>query len=103
MVQMCKMIISPGDFFSLKIFIFQVVKGLKELKMAQNDENLCLSHLLFQDHISYDLHLWYTCMYKRIIYPGTFFSFFEILGQKMAQNDKKLSLSDSVGQELFII
>ena len=27
----------------------------------------------------YDLHLWYTCMYKRIISPGIFFIFFKIL------------------------
>ena len=31
----------------------------------------------FRNHRSYDLHLWYTCMYKRIISLGIFF--FEIL------------------------
>ena len=46
MVQMCKMI-SPGIFFKFKILIFQVIRGLKGQKMAQNDEDLCLLHLLF--------------------------------------------------------
>ena len=39
-VQMCKIIISPGAFFNVKILIFQVVKGLKGQKMSQNVENL---------------------------------------------------------------
>ena len=42
MVQMCKMI-SPGVFFNVKILIFQVVKGLKGQKMAQNVKNFCLA------------------------------------------------------------
>ena len=55
--------------------------------------------LYIRKHISYDLHLWYTCMYKRKICPGSFFHYFKILifiiiwgvrGQKMAQNDKKI-------------
>ena len=73
-VQICKMIISPGVFFNVKIFIFQVVKGLKRQKMTQNVENFCHT-LYFRNHISYDLHLWYTCMYKSITSPGIF-SFF---------------------------
>ena len=38
MVQMCKMIISPDILFSFKILIFQVVRGLKGQKLAQNDK-----------------------------------------------------------------
>ena len=34
------------------------------------------STLYFRHHISYDLHLWYTCMYKRIMSPGIFYIFF---------------------------
>ena len=49
MVQMCKMIISLDVFFSVTTSIFQVVKGLKGQKMAQNIENFCLSHLIFQE------------------------------------------------------
>ena len=49
MVQMCKMIISPSIFFNFKILIFQVVKGLKRQKLAQNVKTFCLSHLIFQE------------------------------------------------------
>ena len=66
MVQVCKMVLSPGVLFNFKILIFRVVRGLKGQKITQNDKSFCLSHLIFQNHISYDLHLWYTCMYKRI-------------------------------------
>ena len=48
-VQMCKMIISPGVFFNVKILIFQIVKGLKGQKMPLNVETFCLSHLTFQE------------------------------------------------------
>ena len=34
--------------------------------------------LYIKKHISYDLHLWYTCMYKRIS-PGSFFHYFKFL------------------------
>ena len=109
MVQMCKMIIYPGVFFffNVRILSFQVVKGLKGQKMTKNDKSYCLSHLTFQDHVLYDLHLWHTCMYKRI----SFFSFvFQGKGrgavikeQKLAQNDKNFFLSHSVSQEPYII
>ena len=57
---MCKMIITPSVFFSVKILIFQVVKVLKEQKMAQNVEKFCLSHLIFQEPIIfiYGTHVW---------------------------------------------
>ena len=48
MLHMCKMI-SPVVFFNFKILIFQVIRGLKGQKMVQNDKNLCLSHLIFQE------------------------------------------------------
>ena len=48
-VQIFKMIISPGIFFSFKILTFWVVRELKAQKMAQNDRNFCLSHLVFQE------------------------------------------------------
>ena len=78
----------------------------------------CLT-LYFRNHISYDLHLWYTCMHKRIISPTILFIFFfnfdfqdhqgvgvgggVIKGQKMTQNDKKFCLSHSISQEPYII
>ena len=46
---MCKMIISPGVFCNFNILIFRVVRGLKGQKMAQNNKNFCLSHLIFQE------------------------------------------------------
>ena len=104
MVQMCKMVVSPGVFFHFfKILIFQVVSGVKGQKMVQNDKKICCSRYLRNQRSSDDLHLWYTYMYKRIISPRIFFIFFKILvfgiirgvlkGQKMTQNDKKFCLS----------
>ena len=102
MIQMCKMIVSLGVFFNFKILIFQVFRGLKGQKWPKMTKfSLChTSH--FRNHISYDLHLWYTCIYKRIMYPCIFFDFFfknlifriircvgVVKGQKVAQNDKK--------------
>ena len=49
LVQMYKPMISPGVFFNVKIFIFHVVKELKGQKMAQNDKNFSLSHLIYQE------------------------------------------------------
>ena len=49
-VQMYRMIISWGVYLNVKILIFQVVKGYKGQKMAQNDKNFCsLQHLIFQE------------------------------------------------------
>ena len=79
MVQMCKMIISSGVFFNVKILIFQVVKGLK-CKECPKMLKISVCHTLcLRNHTSYDLHLWYTCMYKRIISPGILFIFFIFL------------------------
>ena len=71
MVQMCKMIICPGVFFN-----FKTVRGLKGQKMAQSEKISACHTLYFKNYISYDLHSWYICMYKRIISPGIFFLFF---------------------------
>ena len=113
MVQMCKMIICQGVFFRVKILIFHVVKGWKGNKWPEMSKIYVCCTLYCRSHISYDLHLLYTCMYKRIISPGIFFIFFKILifriireevkGLKMAQNDKEFCLSHSIPQELYII
>ena len=76
MVQMCKMIISPGAFFSFKILIFWVVRRLKGQKWPKMTKIFVCRTLYFRNHISYDVDLWYTCMYKKIISPGIFFHFF---------------------------
>ena len=69
-------------------------------------KNFCLLLLIFQEPYIYDPHLWYTCMYKRIISPSILFIFFiEILisgiirgwgvgnRQKMTQIDKNFTNS----------
>ena len=92
-------------FFNFEILIFWFVRGLKGQKISQNGRSFCQSHLIFQNHISYDLHLWYTCMYQRLISPGILKKFFfkflifgiirgggggRVKGQKMTQNAKKI-------------
>ena len=75
-VHMCKMIISPGFFFIFSKFWFSGFsggwKGKKWPKMTKM--SVCCT-FYFRNHISYDLHVWYTCMYKRIISPGIFWFF----------------------------
>ena len=97
MVQRCKTIIFVGVFF----FFFQAKKWPKMIKI--------LSWLISQEPyiiwLSFMLHI---C---KLISSGVFFFLifqnFDFLGQlkwqKMAQNDKKLCLSHSVSQELYII
>ena len=87
MVLMCKMIISLGVFFHFfKILIFWIVRGVKGKKIAWNDKELCLSHLICQEpYIVWSSFVVHKCK-----------------GQKMAQNDKK-KLYHSVSQELYLI
>ena len=96
MVQMCKYYLQM--VFSILKFWFSRLSGGWKTKIS-----VCRS-LYFRNQISYDLHLWYTCMFKRIISPGIFFSKFCFLGllggirgggkrQKITQNDKKLCVS----------
>ena len=105
-------------FFSmLKLWFFRLLRGWKGTKLPKMAKISVCHTLYFRNHISYDLHLWYTCMYKMIISPGIFFIFFfktlifRIIrdvgrgvekGQNMAHNDKKSCLSHSVSQEPYI-
>ena len=71
--------ISPGVFcfFSiLKLWFFGLSGGRKGKKWPKMTKSSVYCTLYFRNHISYDLHLWYICMYKRIISPGTFIFFF---------------------------
>ena len=68
MVQMCKYYLQM--VFSILKFWFSRLSGGWKTKIS-----VCRS-LYFRNQISYDLHLWYTCMFKRIISPGIFFIFF---------------------------
>ena len=73
MGQMCKMIISPGFFFNFKVLIFGLSRGWKGKKWPKMTKNSVCWTLYFRNHVSYDLPLWYTCMYKRIKSSGIFF------------------------------
>ena len=74
MVQKCKIIISPDGFFNFEIMIFQVVRGLKGQKMAQNENKFCLSHSVSQEPcIIWLRFLVHMC--KIMISPANFFIF----------------------------
>ena len=104
--------ICPGVFFNFKILIFQVVRGLKGQKNGLKWQKF-LSVAPYISGTINDLHLWYTCVYKRIISPDIFSYFSKfwfsgslggtLKGQKMAQNDKKFCLSRTISQEPYII
>ena len=96
MLQLCKMLISPGVFSFFSEFWFSGllgVEGQKWPKMTRNSAS-CTSYL--RNHTSYDCHLW--CTYVKWWHDITkyFVHFFKILifwvrevkGQKTAQNDK---------------
>ena len=74
MVQICKMIISPGVSFNFKILIFWVARGLKGQEMDQNDKNFCLSQLIFQES-----YIIWSTFYGTHVSPGIFFVLFKIL------------------------
>ena len=77
LVHLCKMMISPGAFFQFcEIFIFGAVRGVKGQNMTKDDKkSVCCSWYL-RSHISYDCHLWYTCVNDNI--SRNFFHFFKI-------------------------
>ena len=104
-------------FSVLKFWFSRLTRGWKGKKWPKMMKISVCCTLYFRNHRSYDLHLWYTCMYKRIMSPGIFFHvFLRILifgiireelglvkGQQIAQNDKTLCLSHLVFQEPYII
>ena len=56
----CKMI-SPGVFF-FKMSILWVATRVKVQKWPKMTKNSVHSALYLRNHISFDLHLWYTCV-----------------------------------------
>ena len=105
LVNMCKMIISPGFFFLIffLLLIFWVVMGVKGQKMVQNDYKFCPSRSISQEPyliwFSFMVHI-YEIVRSRVSFLFVFFFlyFFKILifwvamgekGQKKVQNDKK--------------
>ena len=69
---LCKMI-SPDVSHFFKILIFQVFRGVKGLKMVQNDKKICLSHSISQK--PYIIWLSFMVHMCKMISPG-FFGFF---------------------------
>ena len=63
----------------LKFWFSRLSGGWKGKKWPKTLKISVCHTLHFRNHISHDLHLWYACMYKRIIPPGIFFFFFKIL------------------------
>ena len=60
-------------FFSILKFWFSMLSGgWKDRKWPKMTKMSVCCTLYFRNHVSYDLHLWYTCMYKRIISTGIF-------------------------------
>ena len=98
MVQVCKMIISPGIFSMLQFWFSRLSRGWKGKKWPKMSKISVRRTLYFRNHISYDLHLWYTYMYKRVISPGILFIFFMVKGGKNGLKWQKL-LSHSVSQD----
>ena len=85
MVHLCKMIISPAGFFSffqnfdspgvfliLKFWFSGLSGGWKGKKLPKMTKISVCRTLHFGNYISYDLHLWCTCIYRRIISPSIF-------------------------------
>ena len=84
--------------------VFWVVRRLKGQKMAQNDKNFCLLHLIFQEPYI----IWSSFMVHMYVWKDNIskYIFGIISGGKRAkktQNDKNFCLSHSVSQELYII
>ena len=99
----------------LKFWFFRLSRGWKGKKWPEMLKISVCHTLYFSNHRSYDLHLWYTCNYQKIIPPGIFFIVFKIWifrtiwgrglvkGQKMVQYNKKFCLLYLVAQEPYII
>ena len=98
----CKVIISPCIFFIFSKFLFfWVARRVIGKKMPKMTKKLCPLHLICQE-LYIISSLFMVCIRKRIISPGVFLHFFQILifginsgvkGQKMTQNDKKMSVA----------
>ena len=101
MVHKCQIMISPAFCFVLsKFWFFWLLGGSKGKKWPKKTKNSVCSTLYLRNYTSYDLHLW--CTFVKGLYIHTFFCIFPNLifrvfsglkEQKMAQNDKELSVS----------
>ena len=117
MVYICKMIISSGVFFIFSKFWFSRLSwGWKDKKWPKMTKIPVCCSLYFRNHIAYDLNLWYTCMYERIISPDIFLIFLKSFdfrdhweggwGGKKAKNGpkwQKVILSHLISHKVYII
>ena len=100
--------ISRSYFRFFKILIFQVVRGVKEQKIAQNDKKVCLLHWIsWEPYIIWWSFVVHEC--KMIISPDSFFIFSKLWfsgllggskGKKWPKITKTLSF---ISQEPYII
>ena len=108
--------IFPGFFLHFQIFIFGINSGVKGQKMAQNYKKKIVLYSISRE--AYIKWLWFLVhMCKMMISPDAFFIFLKfwfswlLLGvgvggvkwQKMAHDDKKLCLSHSISQGMYVI
>ena len=111
MVHMCKMVISPGVFFHFyKIFIFQIVRGVKGQNLVQNNKKfsvtLRISGTIHHMNVIYGTHMWnnnisrYFFHFWKKFFPWVVRG---LKGQKTAQNEKKLCQLRFISQEPYII
>ena len=71
----------------LKFWFSSFSGGWKGKKNAPKMLKVSVCYTLyFRNHILYDLHLWYKCMYKRLISPGLFSFFFFFFKNFFIQN-----------------
>ena len=105
--------ISLSAFFSMiKFWFSRLPRGCKGKKWPKMSNISVCNTLHFRNQISYDLHLWYTCTCKRVIYPAIFFKIliFEIIkgGGKRAKNDPKwqkdfVCISGTIHHRLYFL
>ena len=106
-VHLCEMMISSGIFLFFQNFGFLGCYEVKGQKMVQSEKKFCYAPY-FKNHVSYDFHLWYTCVFKMITFMGIFpffskFLIFRVVRrvkeQKIVRNDKKFSLLYTIFEE----
>ena len=76
---------------SISPLFFEISKGVKGQKVAQNDRRFCLSHSIPQE--PYIIWLWFLAKWWYLQQIFSFFQNFEFFGVFRAKNDLKLPIS----------
>ena len=111
MVHMCKMIISPGFFFSFsKFWLFGLLGGKRAKNGPKWQKSLSIAlHVSGTIHhmtVIYGTHLSNDNIFRCVVHFSNILIFWVhrgVKGQKMVQNDKKFCLLHSISQEPYII